>query len=95
MRYTFKGGIHLPDMKSETRDMPIKTLSPPEKIVIPLKQHIGALLDPLVKVGENVKRGSLLRTAKPLFPLPSIPRFRELLKALSRIFTRRVKRLCR
>ena len=53
----FKGGIHPPDSKNMTRDKAIETLPLPEKVVIPLQQHIGARAEALVEVGAHVKKG--------------------------------------
>ena len=54
-KFTFKGGIHPDDSKELTKDIPIKELPVPDVVYIPLRQHIGALLEPCVKVGDYVK----------------------------------------
>ena len=56
MRYKLKGGIHPSENKEVTRGKAIQIINPPELIAIPLQQHIGALLEPLVKVGELIKK---------------------------------------
>jgi electron transport complex protein RnfC len=52
----FKGGIKPPHNKGteniETIEMPL-----PKKVIIPMQQHIGAPLTPLVKKGDTVKLG--------------------------------------
>ena len=54
---TFKQGIH-PDYNKElTRDSSLQKANKPEKVMIPLQQHIGAPCQPLVKKGEHVKLG--------------------------------------
>jgi len=60
---TFKGGVHPPESKSATSDKPIKTLGLPDKVVLPLQQHIGAPLEVAVEPGDKVKVGSII--AKP------------------------------
>ena len=60
---TFKGGVHPPESKSTTSDKPIKTLGLPDKVVLPLQQHIGAPLEVAVEPGDKVKVGSVI--AKP------------------------------
>ncbi len=54
---TFKQGIHPEYNKELTREKPLKKAGKPEEVVIPLQQHIGAPLEPLVKKGEHVKKG--------------------------------------
>ncbi len=54
---TFQGGIHPPTFKERTRAQAIRALSQPEKVYLPLLQHTGAPLEPLVKKGDKVKRG--------------------------------------
>ena len=61
---SFKGGIH-PDYKKEnTEGMPIEVLPTPNRVVIPLQQHIGAPCMPVVEVGDRVKKGQLLGEAQ-------------------------------
>lgn len=52
---TFKGGIHPPYNKEKTNNAKIKTLTPKKPVYIPLRQHIGAECEPLVKKGDYVK----------------------------------------
>ncbi|MFP4021056.1 MAG: electron transport complex subunit RsxC [Halanaerobium sp.] len=54
---TFKQGIHPEYNKDLTKDKPLKNAKRPEEVVIPLKQHIGAPLKPLVKKGDQVDLG--------------------------------------
>jgi electron transport complex protein RnfC len=60
---TFDGGLHLPDCKQLSTDLPISQMPPCKQYVIPLQQHIGAISLPLVKVGDKVLKGQML--AKP------------------------------
>ena len=53
------GGIHPPENKT-AKDSPIEVLSVPEKVSIPLAQHIGAPARPVVKKGDIVKVGTLI-----------------------------------
>jgi electron transport complex protein RnfC len=57
---TFRGGIHLPENKEWTRDMPIEQVPTPKSVVIHLTQAIGAQNQPLVKVGDRVLRGQMI-----------------------------------
>ncbi|MFC1559909.1 electron transport complex subunit RsxC [Candidatus Margulisiibacteriota bacterium] len=56
MAFTFPGGLHIEEHK-DTKDRPIETLTPPKKVIIPLCQHLGAPVEPLVNVGDEVKKG--------------------------------------
>jgi electron transport complex protein RnfC len=60
---TFKGGIHPPDKKELSADKPIIEANPPERVVIPLSQHIGAPCKPVVTVGQDVKKGEMIAEA--------------------------------
>ncbi|MGB9666236.1 MAG: electron transport complex subunit RsxC [Candidatus Cryosericum sp.] len=54
---TFRGGIHPPERKEPTRDLPIERVPAPASVVIHLTQAIGAQNQPLVKVGDRVLKG--------------------------------------
>ena len=69
-KYTFKGGIHPDDSKGLTKDIPIKQLPVPEVVYIPLRQHIGALLEPCVKVGDYVKKGQIIGNSEAFVSVP-------------------------
>ncbi len=63
MLKTFKiGGIHPHDNKI-SKGTPIEVMPLPEKVVIPLSQHIGAPAQPCVAKGDKVKVGDLIGTA--------------------------------
>src|SRR3990172_2946040 len=63
-------GIHPTDRKSETSSIPISEIKPPAKVVIPLSQHIGAPCDPLVKIGDLVKKYQKVGEAKGVVSSP-------------------------
>ncbi len=52
----FSGGIH-PDYNKITEKKEIKVAKIPEKVILPVSQHIGAPNKPLVNVGDEVKVG--------------------------------------
>ena len=56
---TFGRGAHPPARKS-TSDIPIAELAAPERLFVPLSQHIGAPAVPVVKAGDAVKAGDVL-----------------------------------
>ncbi|MCX7971429.1 MAG: electron transport complex subunit RsxC [Negativicutes bacterium] len=64
MKRTFRGGVHPPDNKHFTADKPIEVVPVPERLIIPLRQHIGAPCRPKVSVGDLVKRGQLIGEAE-------------------------------
>lgn len=58
----FFRGLHIPDKKERSKEIPIAPFEPDE-VSIPLKQHIGAPAEPVVSVGDEVKRGQLIGKA--------------------------------
>jgi electron transport complex protein RnfC len=60
---TFKGGIHPPHSKKSTEHKPIIVAAAPSLVHIPLRQHIGAPAESIVKVGDYVKKGQLIGQA--------------------------------
>ncbi len=56
----YRYGVHVPDMKDLTKDLPIESMPAPETVYICLAQHIGAPATPVVQVGEQVKKGQLI-----------------------------------
>src|SRR3989338_9372184 len=63
-KMTFRGGIHLPEKKDRTKELSIQSIPLPEKVVIPLSQHTGAICEPLIKVGDLVKKGQKIGEGK-------------------------------
>ena len=62
----FKGGIHPPESKDLTKNSPIERMPLPSRVVIPLQQHIGAVCEPMVKVGDEVQEGQALCTVEAM-----------------------------
>lgn len=60
MLKTFRGGVHPQGNKSYTMEKAIEMMPVPQKVVIPVSQHIGAPGVPVVKVGDLVKKGQLI-----------------------------------
>ena len=58
--WDFKGGIHPPEMKTQSNGTPLAAIPLPAQLVIPLKQHIGQEGELLVKPGDHVLRGQPL-----------------------------------
>ncbi len=57
---SFKGGIHPPHAKSLTEHKATEVAAPPKLVTIPLRQHIGATCEAIVKKGDEVKVGQLI-----------------------------------
>ena len=60
---TFSRGVHPPDQKHYAADAGIEVLPVPEKIVLPLSQHIGAPCKAAVKAKDEVRVGDLVGEA--------------------------------
>lgn len=58
--FPVRGGIHPDYRKSLSSEEAIVVLPMPERLYIPLQQHIGAPAEVLVAAGERVKKGQLL-----------------------------------
>lgn len=56
----FHGGIHPKDNKQLSSKVPIEIAPIPKKVVIPIRQHIGAEAVPVVEKGDIVKKGQLI-----------------------------------
>jgi len=57
---TFKGGIHPPDKKELAKDSPVKDAHIPQRVVVPLSQHVGAPCKSLVSINQQVKKGEII-----------------------------------
>ncbi|HNZ82905.1 MAG TPA: electron transport complex subunit RsxC [Sedimentibacter sp.] len=68
--FTFRGGVHPPQGKSFTQNVPIEEAPAPDIVVIPLSQHIGAPCEPLVAVGDKVKVGQKIGESKAFVSVP-------------------------
>ncbi len=58
--WDFNGGIHPPEMKTQSNGTPLRQVPLAQRFVIPLKQHIGAEGELCVSVGDKVLRGQPL-----------------------------------
>ncbi|WP_248623286.1 electron transport complex subunit RsxC [Citrobacter koseri] len=58
--WDFDGGIHPPEMKTQSNGTPLRQVPLAPRFIIPLKQHIGAEGELCVKVGDRVLRGQPL-----------------------------------
>jgi electron transport complex protein RnfC len=67
---SFRGGVHPPDRKKATEAMAVVDARLPERVVIPMAQHIGAPAVSIVKVGDLVKKGQKVGEAAGSVSVP-------------------------
>lgn len=58
--FSFHGGIHPPENKAQSLQLPLGRPSLPSELILPLGQHIGQSSRPLVKVGDKVLKGETI-----------------------------------
>ena len=68
--WDFKGGIHPPEMKSQSNSQPLRHHPLVTDFYIPLKQHAGTIGNLLVKEGDYVLKGQPLTQGDGLRMLP-------------------------
>jgi Na+-translocating ferredoxin:NAD+ oxidoreductase subunit C len=64
------GGVHPPENKHQSVTQQIGSLPIPDKLVIPLSQHIGAAAAACVEVGQHVLKGQLIAEAAGVVSIP-------------------------
>jgi electron transport complex protein RnfC len=67
--FHFQGGVHPPEEKL-TAQLPSEDMPLPEKVYIPLSQHIGAPAVPVVKAGDRVLTGAVIAEAGGFVSVP-------------------------
>lgn len=65
--FEFPGGIHPPENKVQSMQLPLGNLPIPSQLIIPLNQHIGAPAKAIVNVGDKVLAGQLIAIANGTF----------------------------
>lgn len=64
-RSKIRGGVHPEPRKESTADKPIVTDFPlPERLYLPLQQHLGQPAEPVVRAGDKVLKGQLLAASR-------------------------------
>jgi len=61
--WKYHGGLHLEDHKSFSNGHESTTLPLPNRLTIPMQQHIGEAAHPIVKVGDRVLKGEMIAEA--------------------------------
>lgn len=64
------GGIHPPSKKQYTENSVIEKMAVPKRVYISLLQHIGTPLEPIVRVGETVRKGQKIAESDAEFSVP-------------------------
>ena len=66
-----RGGVHAEEHKAATAAQAIVNNFPlPEKLYIPLQQHVGKPAEPLIRVGDKVLKGQLLAYSQGMISAP-------------------------
>ena len=63
-RFRLDWGVHPDDHKRPAADAALRVMPMPQRLYVPLVQHIGAPARPLVVVGERVLKGQLIAAAQ-------------------------------
>ena len=58
--WNFAGGIHPPENKHQSTTRSIQQAGIPERLVLPLQQHIGEPAEVVVNVGDQVLKGQVV-----------------------------------
>lgn len=67
---SFGHGVHPPDRKELTAQVPIRRMPFPPEVVLPLRQHAGKPARPVVRPGDRVERGDEVAEADGFFSSP-------------------------
>ncbi len=70
-RGKIRGGVHPEARKATTAERPIDTTLPlPRMLYLALQQHVGQPAEPVVKVGDHVRKGQLLAASQGAVSAP-------------------------
>lgn len=62
--FKFNGGVHPKENKNLSTRLPIGKIPIPNKLVLPLRQHVGQVAKLKIKVGDHVLKGQMLAEAE-------------------------------
>jgi len=68
--FDFHGGIHPPENKHQSVTEAVADAGIPAELVLPLSQHIGAPAQPVVSVGDSMRKGQLIAEAAGFVSVP-------------------------
>jgi electron transport complex protein RnfC len=66
----FRHGVHPPEHKDATANLPVRRLPFPREVVLPLRQHAGKPAKLVVRVGDRVLRGDVIAEADGFVSAP-------------------------
>ncbi len=69
-KWELLGGIHPPEHKHESTQSPIQQASLPERLIIPMLQHIGEEAKPVVNMGDRVLKGQKIGEVRTFVSAP-------------------------
>lgn len=67
---TFKGGVHPPYNKEQTKDKPVVEILPQGDAIFLMQQHTGAICQPIVREGDRVLAGQMIADAVAAISAP-------------------------
>ncbi|MDD2884088.1 MAG: electron transport complex subunit RsxC [Dechloromonas sp.] len=63
-------GVHPDDHKRPAADAPVRVMPVPQRLYLPLQQHLGGPARPVVLVGQQVSKGELIAEAQGMVSAP-------------------------
>ena len=64
------GGLRLPGEKEQSTNTEIQELPIPAQLLLPLTQHVGDQAQPVISIGERVRKGQLLADSEGSLSAP-------------------------
>lgn len=64
------GGVHPPENKSQSMQLPLGDWTIPDELIFPVSQHLGAPAEPVVSVGDRVLAGQKIADAVGAMSVP-------------------------
>ncbi|MES9884585.1 MAG: electron transport complex subunit RsxC [Sedimenticola sp.] len=68
--HRFHGGLHLPDNKQQSAGSTVKKAQLPQRLIVPLSQHIGQPAEAMVNVGDHVLKGEMIGKSQGYISAP-------------------------
>lgn len=66
----FRHGVHPPELKDATADIPVRRMPFPTEVVLPIRQHAGKPAKLVVREGDRVLRGDVIAEADGFISAP-------------------------
>lgn len=86
-RTGFRGGVHPPGRKDATAGRPTERGPVPERLFVPMSQHLGAPCAPVASVGDRVVRGQVLGDVEAMVSAPVHSPVNGEVKAITTVLT--------